>query len=504
MEGIDPFSQAGKWPAPAEHVQVLVVGAGPAGVAAALEAVRLGASVTLVDEHPVSGASIGSDIPFYFGGRAGAAVNNKGRMTEQVVAANPGLSALFEAGVEVMIGTCCWGVYVNRPGLQTLERPMAGLANDGRCWMVSFERLILAAGARDLVYSFPGAGLPGVMGALGFHALLDQYDAFTGRTVLVLGGGELAMGVARSALAKGLTVCGLVEAGECAPGDAGPVPVLTGRVIRAAQGDLNGVRSVLLADVREVAPDIELACDTVVLALGRVPVIELADMAGLAIGFDGPHGGFVPADGEAVFCAGDCAGLVSEGVAAEQGRAAARAALGVPGAARVAADEVVDMEYRLAWMRALLAVAPDAPVCQCEEVSRADLLEVRAPRYLGPPSAASLRRGLPSLAQDGPVSQDQVKRLTRAGMGVCQGRRCREQIAMLLSIRSGQGLGQAALAGYRGPVRPLPLSLLADAAEEAGMAAGWDIWFGIPTQWVPYDDVGTEREAEFLGLHSHL
>ena len=62
---------------------------------------------------------------------------------------------------------------------------------------------------------------------------------------------------------------------------------------------------------------------------------------------------------------------------------------------------------------------------------------------------------VPALAKEGPVNADQVKRLTRAGMGTCQGRRCREQIQMLLAMSAQVPPEQIPLASYRAPVRPL-------------------------------------------------
>ena len=102
------------------------------------------------------------------------------------------------------------------------------------------------------------------------------------------------------------------------------------------------------------------------------------------------------------------------------------------------------------------------------------------------------------MLQDGPISPDQLKRLTRAGMGPCQGRRCREQIAMLLAIASDQPIAAIPLASYRAPVRPLPLSALADTAETASMQQGWDVWFGIRKQWIPYAAIGTAEEERLL------
>jgi hypothetical protein len=127
-------------------------------------------------------------------------------------------------------------------------------------------------------------------------------------------------------------------------------------------------------------------------------------------------------------------------------------------------------------------------------VTRVDLLEVRAPRYLGEPTAAAKARDLGSLMTDGPPNQDQIKRLTRAGMGACQGRRCREQVALTLAQAAGVPPAEIPLASHRAPVRPLPLGVMADWNETQEMTDGWEIWFAIPGQWAVYDDIGTERE----------
>jgi hypothetical protein len=87
-------------------------------------------------------------------------------------------------------------------------------------------------------------------------------------------------------------------------------------------------------------------------------------------------------------------------------------------------------------------------------------------------------------------------------MGPCQGRRCREQIALILALESGATPAEIPLASYRAPVRPLPLNVLADTAETPEMRAGWDVWFGIRTQWVPYEIIGTTEEDAFLAAGS--
>jgi hypothetical protein len=71
-------------------------------------------------------------------------------------------------------------------------------------------------------------------------------------------------------------------------------------------------------------------------------------------------------------------------------------------------------------------------------------------------------------------------------MGPCQGRRCREQIAALMALGAGLGLADIPLATYRPPVRPLRLAQLAALPEASAMGEGWDSWFGMPSQWVPF------------------
>ncbi len=84
-------------------------------------------------------------------------------------------------------------------------------------------------------------------------------------------------------------------------------------------------------------------------------------------------------------------------------------------------------------------------------------------------------------------------------MGACQGRRCRTQVACLLATATERDVSSAT---YRAPVRPIPLRVLADWHETAAMAAGWDVWFGIPTQWTPYAAIGTDDEA--VGGNRHV
>lgn len=514
---VDRYALNGKLPSPERTVEVLVIGAGPAGIAAATEAAKLGAQVLLVDEHPVSANLMGLDTPLYFGGRMTSAVQRQARMVEQLLASSPDLEAAMELGVEVMLGTYAWGAYLNGPGFGTLPQPVVGLADEDRAWLVGFGKLIVATGARDIAMSFKGWDQPGVMGANGLAALLDRYDAFSGRRIVVLGSGDLGLETARRALDRGLEVAAVVEVRDAVQGDAAAaqdlrmrgVEFLTGQVVHQAFSGLDGVSRV---DVGPVQGPVRLIdCDTVCLAVGLAPAIELLNVLGGALEADSLRGGHAPVTRDGVstsladiFVAGDCAGLTGPGQerAVAQGVAAAQSALGRPFGRIASAPRHDSLGYQLDWMRALMAVAPDeVVVCQCEEVTRGDLTGVQPPRYLER-SERMGARDIHSLNADGPVNQDQIKRLTRACMGVCQARRCREQVSLIMTLATQSPPGSIPLAGFRAPVRPLPLKVLADWDEAAGMGEGWDVWFGIPSQWVPYRDIGTDREAAHLAILS--
>lgn len=528
MNAVDPTALDGKLPPPETHVQVLVVGGGAAGLAAATALAKDGYSVMLVDENPLDPQLIGLDVPLFFGGRAGAAVHNQARMIEQIAASDPAIEAAFEAGVDVALGVTCWGLYLPGKASRALPSPLAALTDGNRSWTVGFDRLLVATGARDFVAFFDGADQPGVMGAQAFAALTDRYEAFDGRRLVIYGSGPLGVATARRALDLGFEVAALVDVtdGPRAPGDeidalmARGVALRTGVTLHSAGRGPFGVTSATVMAADGATETFE--CDTICLALGRVPSIELLESAGIDVVLDGARGGFVPASPDRistsspiVFGVGDCMG-VSEALASpgDVATAAARAAAAIRtsldcGEALPSVSEPQPQEDQIAYRRLVLermlsSGGHEVLACQCEDVTRGDLAGIRPPRYLGGPPPACLKRDLKSHAEEGLLNHDQMKRLTRVSMGACQGRRCREQVSLLMAIYGGLPGAPVPLAGYRPPVRPLPLSLLATMEETEEMGETWPVWFGIPTQWIPYDAIGTVEEETMLATHMHL
>lgn len=522
MAAHDPKSVAGKDLPVAERTQLLVIGAGPAGLAAAIEAAERGLSVILVDENPVSITTMGDEVPLHFGQAMSAQARNRNAMMEAFIASEPLIEAAFEAGVDLRLGTACWGLYSNGPSLGWLPGTVAGLNDDERCWMLAAQQVIVATGRRDMGLAFPGWEKPGVLGATAALALAGRYGALEPRRIVMLGSSTEALVTALALRDAGVVVAAIVEQADEIIGSpelagrlkAGGTQLLTRHVVREATGR-DHVEAALVSTVdtegRAFGPERSLACDGIVLAVGATPVVDLLDALGCRIAFQPERGGYAPlVDGDQrtslrnVFAVGDAAGLWSDktrdrSIAEAEGRCAAAAIArdcgvddgrAVAAAAPPGAPECDISAYRLAWVRASVVEArAEVHVCQCEEVTAREILEVRPPRYLGWQDERRNDRSLSALLGDGPPNPDQVKRLTRAGMGPCQGRRCREQVSALLALGAAVPLSSIPLASYRAPVRPLPLSIAGQIPEAPEQAEHWDTWFGMHAQWRPFWEV---------------
>ncbi|KPF70846.1 hypothetical protein IP69_08895 [Bosea sp. AAP35] len=518
----DPKSVSGRELAVAERTQLLVIGAGPAGLAAAIEAAELGLSVVLVDENPVSFKTMGDEVPLHFGQAMSGQALNRNAMMEAFIASEPLIEAAFEAGVDLRLGTACWGLYTNGPSLGWLPGTVAGLNDDERCWMLAAQHVVVAAGRRDMGLGFPGWEKPGVLGATAALALARRYGALEPRRLIMLGSSTEALAAALALREAGHVIAAIVEQAEEVVGAAdlaaalreGGTDILTRHVVREATGrDHVEAAFVCAIDAqgRALGPERSLACDGIVLAVGATPVVDLLDAMGCRIAFQPERGGYAPlVDGDQrtslrnVFAVGDAAGLWPDktrdrAIAEAEGRRAAAAIArdcGVDDGRVVAAvapprtPECDISAYRLAWVRASVVEArAEFHVCQCEEVTAREILEIRPPRYLGWEDERRNDRSLSALLGDAPPHPDQVKRLTRAGMGPCQGRRCREQVAALLALGTATPLSSIPLASYRAPVRPLPLAVAGQIPEAAEQSEHWDTWFGMHAQWRPFWEV---------------
>ena len=423
---------------------VVVVGAGPAGLAAAVHAAEAGARVAVLDESP----------------RAGGQVWRTGGPPATPAAA--WLGRLARAGGSLVAGASV--VDAPAPGELLLDRGGAALR-------VAWRRLVLATGARELFLPFPGWTLPGVLGAGAAQAIAKAGASFAGMRVVVAGTGPLLLPVAASLRASGATIVGIVEQAPLArlaafgaglagrPGKlvealglgarlAG-VRYRAGSWARAAGGD-GRVERVVVADGRR---EREWPCDVLACGFGLVANLELPRLLGCAVAEN-----CVVVDGDqhtscnGVFAAGELTAIGGLGHALATGAIAGLAAVGRPAPTRLLRARAREEAFAARLARAF-ALRPelgalassDTVVCRCEDVTLAAI-----------DGLASEAAGRAAVA--GGLDARAAKLHTRAGMGACQGRVCGPALGFL---RGATGLT------IRPPLVPAPLSVLADGAPGA-------------------------------------
>jgi hypothetical protein len=336
--------------------------------------------------------------------------------------------------------------------------------------------------------------------------------------MVVMGSGNLGLNTARMAQDSGIQVAAVVDVSASVRGDETTaarlrdegVPLYASHTVREATGRNGEIASVVLVEIDDHSEPVAgsektIAADTVCLAIGLVPNIELLSLLGCDLTFRSELGGYVPdhddwmrTSVETVFVAGDAAGfhdamVLDPDIARDQGRLAGVAAAESLGAIdnaeaharrseiQAAAVAATPAEVHTGWKRWLESLVnaggQDIFACRCEEVTCAELIGLQPPRYLNWTSEPMSRRSLRTQLEDGPVNPNQVKRLTRAGTGHCQGRLCREQVSLLLAEESRTDIAEVPLMSYRPPVRPLPLKVMWPQDETEQMRADWPKWF---------------------------
>jgi thioredoxin reductase len=464
---------------------IVVVGASTAGCRFAKAAHEAGHRVVLIDEHPQSLKDMALDAPYFYGTGLPAALASTNAVAQAYLEARPELLELLQLGVDIRPSTVVWGAFRDGENSVHIGTPKVGLVSRDGNVLLEHDVLVVAAGVRDFVPSFAGWELPGVCGAKAALAFVESYGVFEGRRVLVLGTSEIALRLARSLRSRQIDIAALVEPGAVVA--AGPeaaawlaeerIPVRFGTVIAEARGTMavDGARLVTLSG--EPAGDI--GCDCIAVAVATLPNVELPAAMGCAMLFDPGLASWVPdisAQGETsrdeVFYLGPASKPdVVEAMLARisgAGRVTERAPA-VPG------DKAA---YVRTWIEALHATGgPDVVLCQCEGVTRGAFCNLEPPGYLekGPrrPPVPISRTG----DRDAPLlHQDLLKRMTRVGMGHCQGKRCRDEAAFTLMQRFGVDAEQIRPGSYRFPLRPVDAQLLAADDETDEIRSNWQMW----------------------------
>ncbi len=326
--------------AAAMQVDMAVVGAGPAGLCAALEAASAGARVALIDENHQAGGQLPKQIHPFFGSRAHHA-GERGFHIGQRLAAE----ASRFPNLVWMPDTVVYGLFSRIWPEANQEFPgwSVGLASGGRARELRARAVVLATGASEKSAAFPGWTLPGVMGAGALQTLVNQHRVLPGRRILMLGAGNVGLIVSYQMLQAGARVLAVVEPAAAVGGYAvhaaklrrAGVPIL----LRSEVAEVRGSDCVESAVVRSLGSNTRSAvgtdtervfeADLVCLAVGLSPLVELASMAGCELAYDARRGGHFPRHDEelqtsvaGLYVAGDVAGVEEASIAMEQGRLA--------------------------------------------------------------------------------------------------------------------------------------------------------------------------------------
>ena len=457
-----------------KKTDLAIIGAGPAGLAAAVTAAQAGVDVTLLDEYPRIGGQY----------LRGAHRRQTFPLTLTESRAREYLEQLTNTAVTLRTGTLVWGI----------EGKTLALYEPDGCDELETEAILIATGGREKVLPFPGWTLPGVMTLGAAQILAKEHGVAPGRRVLVAGSGPLSLAVAaKLAQTPGVKVVGILEATRPwewlihAPALIGNfdrliegwgylrtiiphrIPYRFGHAVIQANGD-ERVRDVVIARLDGDGAPLSgtrehLAVDTVCLGFGFVPNIALAQLVGCQLAYRADGGGWVPKVNEnletsisGIYAAGEVTGVAGAKAALVEGQIAGLAIARALGQFDDSTfrRQVAPLRRQIKPLRrfesmlntlfrapaGLNAITTDETIfCRCEEVTAG---EVRT----------AIRAGASTLSD--------LKNWTDVGQGPCQGRTCGHLLARQIASVSGRDEQGTGLFHTRPPIKPVPLGDMAE------------------------------------------
>ncbi|MEM8744777.1 MAG: FAD-dependent oxidoreductase [Pseudomonadota bacterium] len=461
---------------------VIVIGAGPAGISAAVEASRHGLRVLLLDEQFAPGGQIYRALAR----NTVAGADEPGVLGEDYWSGRSLIEALDGSDIEYVPGATVWTAEA--------DPPMVGYLQDDRSYLRSARSLIVATGAYERPVPIPGWTLPGVMTAGAAQILMKAEGAALGGRIVLAGCGPLLQLVTCQLIKSGADIAGLLEtttmsdylsAARYLPSALGASDLLAKglkmrRTIKSSgipvyKGVTNlrcdGTDAVEGISFESGGKSHHIEADLALLHEGVVPHVQISRLLDLEHEWYEPQRYWRPVldrwgetSAKSVFIIGDGSGIDGALAAEASGKIAALQVAARLGA--LSEDErdqkSAEARHRKAKqkrIRPLLdhlysppeyVVCPEEPstiVCRCEEVRVRDI-------------HACMETGC-----DGP---NQLKAYSRCGMGPCQGRMCGLTVSELMAKHRGVATDEVGYYRIRTPIKPIPLSALAamEADEE--------------------------------------
>ncbi|SEN76269.1 sarcosine oxidase subunit alpha [Gemmobacter aquatilis] len=422
---------------------LLVIGAGPAGLVAALEAGRAGADVILADEDARMGGRLLSET-LVLEGRPGM---------EWVTSVLAELESL--PNVRLMPRTTVTGAYdhgtygaLERVGLHLAPRPYL----PRECfWRIVAKQAILAAGALERPVAFENNDRPGIMLASAVRSYLNRYGVAPGRRVTVFTNNEEARRTARDLMAAGVPVAAIIDARPHASA-VEDCPVYTGATVINTRGR-KGLSHIT---VRHGGGEALIETDCLAISGGWNPTLHLTCHRNGRPLWNEALAAFVPAPGAVpgLEPAGAAAGIMSTAACLASGQRAARGALEAlgrkPAAIRLPAAEdapyVIQALWQVPhapglWRRAWLDFANDVTV---KDVKLA--------------------------AQENFVSVEHMKRYTTQGMAPDQGKNSNVAALAVLADATGRSVAETGVTTFRPPYTPVSIAAMGAGGRGTGFA----------------------------------
>ena len=470
------------------HCDVLVVGSGPAGLAAATAAAASGARVVLCDEQPEFGGSLLDE----------RAAKIDGRPADRWLADTLAELARLP-NVTLLPRTIAFG-YFPHNNIGLCERLTDHQANPStespreRLWQLRAREVVLATGAIERPLVFPGNDRPGVMLAAAARTYLNRYGVLVGSRIVIVAGCDAAYETALELAAAGVVIEAIAEVRAEADGPAATAARLAGLPIRAratvlgTRGRLR-ITGVTLGEVMadgSIRRGADLACDALLMSGGFTPTVHLHSQSRGKLVFDATQQVFVPGTAaEAERSAGACRGINGLAAVLADGAAAGVAAAQATGRASRAPAHAV--EARDTGRNGAPGALPQ-------------------PGFL-PPAKAFVdfqhdvtTRDLALAMREGFESVEHIKRYTTTGMATDQGRNSNMNALGFIAASVDRPIPEVGLTTFRMPYTPVSFGIM------AGYARGdlFDPVRRTPTHaWAAaagavFEDVGLWKRARYF------
>ncbi len=462
------------------QTDVAVVGGGPAGICAAIEAGKAGARVTLIDDQPSLGGHLRADMS-----------------TRRGLSEHPDDSGFEVSGglideaeglpnVEVLSGATAFGLY---------EGNLLGVSQGRRTIKLRSKRVVIASGSNEVPLVFRGNDLPGVFLSTGVRRLMHLYGVKPGRRAVVATGSDQGYDVASELVQAGVEVVAVTDARETVPQGLDAVeslrshnvPILPSHTVKEARGKKH-VRGVVVASLNKDNRDSEgkerrFRCDLLCIAGGTDPSVSLLYQAGCQLDYDETLGETIPSRlPPAIYAAGDVTGIHDLRAVILQGRIAGMEAAfslldsteeaisreRVEGYRRELSEREARYREQLRVSQVLVSPGPGKKkfVCICEDVTEKDLHDAIA---------------------EGFDEMQTLKRYSTLSMGPCQGKMCLKAAIGICAAHTGLSINETGTTTSRPPVHPVPLGALAGPPH-------------MPIKLTPLDQKHRELGARMMDL----